>query len=177
IFSTPNYNRLAAAAIHSLPGGRRVFAGQRAEGFYVDLGSIFDLGNLRPFQNLHVFGGSLKAMDGVNATDRINVHSIALQVPISDVRSTGRHKPPATDPKATIGVWTSASRRQVCVIKDQPDSNVFTGPWMQVSRLGNPLFNEVIVPMADKDEWNHTPPSADSAFAKYVAKPELANLL
>src|SRR6266478_5236523 len=86
--STPDYPSLAAAAAHSLGGGVTVFAGQRAEGFYVDLGAIFDLADLRPFENLHaqyglnVFSGPAP---GVNATDHLNVHSIAIQVPISSV--------------------------------------------------------------------------------------------
>jgi hypothetical protein len=175
--STPNYPALATAAVHNLPSGRRVFAGQRADGFYVDLGSIFDLGNLRPLQTANVFGKMAFASNapGVNALNHINVHSIAIQVPISDVRATGSVKPSASDPRANIGVWTTASRRQVQIIKGT--SEVTTGPWMQVSRLGNPLFNEVITPMAEKDDWNRTPPSDDKVFAKYVAHPELAGLL
>ncbi len=176
--STPNYPALAHAAVHSLPGGRRVFAGQRAEGFYVDLGSIFDLGNLCPLQTAHVLGGVFhSAAMGVNTTDKLNVHSIAIQVPISDVRSTGKHKPAVSDQRANIGVYTSASRRAVTVIKNVDDANVAAGPWVQVSRLGNPLFNEVIVPMAEKDQWNHDAPADDKHYAQYVAHPELAGLL
>jgi hypothetical protein len=176
--STPDYASLAQAAVHPLPGGRRVFAGQRAEGFYVDLGSIFDLLVLRPLQTAHALGSVFtSAAMGVNATDRVNVHSIAIQVPISDVRQSGGYKPAASDPRANIGVWTAASRRQVRVLKPGPKTDVETGPWVQVSRLGNPLFNEVIVPMAEKDDWNQTPPSDDKHFAKYVAHPEVANLL
>jgi Domain of unknown function (DUF4331) len=179
VLSTPNYSALAQAAVHNLAGGRRVFAGQRAEGFYVDLGSIFDLGNLRPLQTSNVFGKSVFTHTalGVNATDHVNVHSIAIQVPISDVRQTGKYKPSAADHRAVIGVYTTASRRQVRLSRTAPTSDVYTGPWTQVSRLGNPLFNEVIVPMADKDQWNETPPADDKIFAKYVAHPELANLL
>src|SRR6266508_2461867 len=84
-FSTPNYANLATAAVTPIPNGGFVFAGQRAEGFYVDLGSIFDLANLRPFQNLHLLGGMFSAMPGVNATALVNVHTIALQVPKSEV--------------------------------------------------------------------------------------------
>jgi hypothetical protein len=176
--STPNYAGLAHAAVHSLSGGRRVFAGQRAEGFYVDLGSIFDLGNLRPLQTAHVLGGVFSGPAlGVNATDKVNVHSIAIQVPISDLRSTGKHKPAASDQRANIGVWTSASRRAVTVLKPVSGSEVETGPWVQVSRLGNPLFNEVIVPMAEKDQWNHDAPGDDKHYAQSVAHPELAGLL
>ncbi len=100
----------AARRCTQLPGGRRVFAGQRAEQFYVDLGSIFDLANLRPFQEANLFGkmAGLKAAPGVNATDRLNVHSIAIQVPISDLVRRGR---------PTIGVWTTASRQKVHIAR------------------------------------------------------------
>jgi len=92
--STPNYAALADAAVHDLPGGRKVFAGQRAEGFYVDLGAIFDLGILRPFQQLHTTFGlqntGLGAMAaGVNSTKGVNVHSIAIEVPKTDVSKGG----------------------------------------------------------------------------------------
>src|SRR6266446_7675134 len=70
--STPGYPALANAAIQTLPGGRKVFAGQRDEGFYVDLGSIFDLGALRPFQNLHLL--PLPPVPGVNGAKHLNVH-------------------------------------------------------------------------------------------------------
>src|SRR5579885_3163678 len=79
--STPDYVGLANAAVHPLPSGETVFAGQRADGFYVDLGSIFDLGDLRPFQNLHLI--PTPAAPGVDATKNVNVHTIAVQVPIS----------------------------------------------------------------------------------------------
>ena len=91
--STPDYSALAAAAVHDLPDGVKVFAGQRAEGFYVDLGSIFDLANLRPFQQLHDQYGMhvfTKSAKGVNATNRLNVHSIAIQVPTSCWSSRGQ---------------------------------------------------------------------------------------
>ena len=90
--STPNYGKLAAAAVHDVGHGIRVFAGQRAEAFYVDLGAIFDLGDLRPFENLHnqygmnVFSGPAP---GVNATNQLNVHSIAIQVPIGELVQRG----------------------------------------------------------------------------------------
>jgi len=179
VLSTPNYAALAHAAVHHLPGGRRVFAGQRADGFYVDLGSIFDLLNLRPFQTANVFGKGIfnSPALGVNALNRVNVHSIALQVPISDVLSHHSHKPRVSDHWSTIGVYTSASRRQVQIIKDRPTGDIEAGPFVQVSRLGNPLFNEVIVPMVLKDRWNKEEPADDKNFAQFVAHPEVANLL
>jgi Domain of unknown function (DUF4331) len=168
--STPDYPALAAEAIHHLSHGVTVFAGQRAEGFYVDLGAIFDLGDLRPFEQDHATFGLpvLAAAPGVNDTNDLNVHSIAIQVPISAVTRSGH---------PTIGVWTSAYRQSAMMWDSDQGKNVYSGPWRQVSRLGNPLFNEVINPMGKKDLWNSLPPSDDKLFAQYVAHPELAGLL
>jgi hypothetical protein len=171
--STPDYASLAAAAVTSLPSGETVFAGQRAEGFFVDLGSVFDLGTLRPFQNLHLIPTA--AADGVDALADVNVHSIAIQVPISHVTRDGSVPRDPMSQNAVIGVWGAASRRKASVRDDRGLRGA--GPWVQVSRLGNPLFNEVIVPMALKDQWNAGGPDKDSRFAQYVARPELAALL
>lgn len=173
--STPDYASLAQAAVHSLPSGETVFAGQRAEGFYVDLGSVFDLGDLRPFQHLHLIP-TADAL-GVNGAASVNVHSIAIQVPKATLSQASS---PPTDPKsrhAVIGVWASASRRRTRVFNSKEGDHGRFGAWVQVSRLGNPLFNEVIVPMGDKDRWNRVPPSDDDDFLKYVQHPELAGLL
>jgi hypothetical protein len=172
--STPGYESLVAAAIHKLPGGGRVFAGQRQEGFYVDLGSIFDLGALRPFQNLHLV--PMAAAPGVNGTQNVNVHSIAIQVPTRHLTRGGVSPAGVNDDRAVIGVWTAAYRRKVTVRQGE-DRTVEAGPWVQVSRLGNPLFNEVIVPMGDKDRWNALSPRHDDEFVKYVEHPELARLI
>jgi uncharacterized protein DUF4331 len=110
ILSTPDYEaNLGQPAVHTLPGSIKVFAGQRAEEFYVDLGSIFDLGNLRPLQEANVYGmaAGLQSAPGVNTTDRLNVHSIAIQVPISQLTAPGH---------PTIGVWTTASRQRARVL-------------------------------------------------------------
>jgi hypothetical protein len=178
--SIADYEGLAADAVQKLKTGEKVFAGQRADAFFVDLGAIFDLGTLRPFQDKHLVGQKLFNYAGkaVNATDKLNVHSIAIQVPAHAVRRDGKKKLRGRDPGAVIGVWTSASRRQVQVRHgDAKNDDVYVGPQVQVSRLGNPLFNEVIVPMAQKDLWNSLPPSEDKRFAEFVAKPELASLL
>jgi hypothetical protein len=177
--STPDYDMLASQAIHGLPGGRTVFAGQRAEGFYVDLGSIFDLGNLRPFENLHATFGlpSLAAAPGVNGTDNFSVHSIALKVPKSDLTRNGSNPASASSPDSVVGVWASASRQAAIVREPWSEYVHEAGEWTQVSRLGNPLFNEVLVGMGFKDLWNSLPPSADKRFAAGVQHPELAALL
>ncbi len=176
--STPNYASLAEAAVHDLGGGIKVFAGQRAEGFYVDLGAIFDLGDLRPFENLHnqygmsVFTGPAP---GVNATNRVNVHSIAIQVPITDLVQKGASG--ESDPRSVIGVWTTASRQAASVFDAETGKTVTSGPFVQVSRLGEPLINEVIIPLGSKDFWNAVPPSGDKQFAQYYAQPGLAAAL
>ena len=177
--STPNYAGLAGAAVHSLHGGVKVFAGQRAEGFYVDLGAIFDLGDLRPFENLHAqYGMNVfsSAGTGVNATAQLNVHSIAIQVPTGDLLGHGPHGK-VTDRGSVIGVWTTASRQRAQVWDAAASSSVGSGPYRQVSRLGNPLVNEVLIPLGRKDYWNTQPPSFDKQFADRTTHPELAGLL
>jgi len=164
--SIPNYTPLEHSAVRPLPTGETVFAGQRAEEFYVDLGAIFDLAVLRPFENLHLIPTA--ATEGVNATNHLNVHSIAIQVPISQLVQSSSNP--------VIGVWATASRQTATMIS--PGGVLIgAGPFVQVSRLGNPLFNEVIVPMSEKDLWNSLPPSADSQFLDDVQHPELATLL
>jgi hypothetical protein len=172
--STPNYAALANQAVYTLSSGERVFAGQRLEGFYVDLGAIFDLADLRPFQNLHLV--STSAAPGVDSTQNVNVHTIAVQVPISSLTRSGTRPSNPADPEAVIGVYASASRRKLRVFWGNAQLQE-AGPWEQVSRLGNPLFNEVIVPMGKKDVWNTLSPHEDNLFLQYVQHPELAKLL
>jgi hypothetical protein len=163
-----------------------VFAGQRAEGFYVDLGAVFDLGDLRGFAGDNVYGkaaGLLNGMPGVNSTADVNVHSLALQVPTDQLTRSKASGP--SDPAAVIGVWTTASRQRVFVggHGNQGNGNsgsagFWTGPWTQVSRLGNPLTNELLIGIGDKDRWNTQPPLSDgSQFFGYFAQPLLAQLL
>jgi hypothetical protein len=173
--STPNYPSLGQAAVHTLGGGLTVFAGQRTDGFYVDLGGVFDLGDLRPFQNLHLIPTA--AAPGVDATKTLNIHSIAIQVPISKLTKHGTVPTSPADSSAVIGVWSAASRRKVRMIDKANDERAESGPWVQVSRLGNPLVNEVVIPMGLKDKWNTLYPASDKAFAKHVEQPELAALL
>ena len=173
--STPDYAALAASAIHDIPGYGKVFAGQRRDPFFVDLGSIFDLGALRPFQSLHLLAPK-KDEAGRDSLAQSNVHSIALQVPIKDVTG-GYAGTDATNPKAVIGVWTTASRRKSRVFDERKGVFVQVGPWVQVSRLGNPLVNELVIPMASKDLWNKRSPLTDKNYLKYYQRPELAGLL
>jgi hypothetical protein len=172
--STPNYDTLAAQAITDLPGGIKVFAGQRDDPFFVDLGAIFDLGGLRPFNPAHLI--PLEAEEGIDGVSGYNVHSIAIQVPIAQLTRSGTHPTAADDPAAVIGVYASASRRSVRVL-DASGRERASGPFRQVSRLGNPLINEVIIPLGVKDYWNSQRPSKDRQFRKYYESPELAGIV
>ena len=116
-------------------------------------------------------------MAGVNGLQGLNVHTIAIQVPKTDLARDGKNPTDVMDAGSVIGVYASASRQKTTVLDAKTGKPSGHGPWQQVSRLGNPLFNEVIVPMASKDRWNALDPWADSAFAKYVSTPELAGLL
>jgi hypothetical protein len=162
--STPNYNALAAAAVTTLSDGSKVFAGQRDDPFYVDLGSIFDLAGLRPFNPFHLI--PLAPAAGRDALENYNTHSIAIQVPIAKV---------AQAPNKNIGIYASASRQKVTVLRNDGTKDGH-GPWAQVSRLGNPLVNEVVIPLGDKDGWNRDDPSGDSQFEHYYSSPEVSRL-
>jgi hypothetical protein len=162
--STPNYDSLAQAAVNTLPGGIKVFAGQRDDPFFADIGSIFDLGGLRPFNAFHAI--ALPPAPGVDELAGYNVHSIAIQVPISQL----------TDVSATIGVWASASRPAIRIITPTGPTRNF-GPDVQISRLGEPLVNEVLTPLGQKDYWNRQAPANDSQFVDHYLSPELAGLI
>ena len=174
--STPNYAALAKAAIHSLPGGVQVFAGQRAEAFYVDLGSVFDLLDLRPFQNL-IAVDPTAAAPGVDISQGLNVHTIAIQVPKTALTKDGSNPTDPASPASVIGVFAAASRQQARVYDRAAGQTVNTGPFVQISRQGHPLVNEVLIPLGKKDMWNSLPPSADSQFVSGYEHPEVAALL
>jgi hypothetical protein len=173
--STPNYEKLAAQALHPLPNGGGVFAGQRADAFHVDLGAVFDLLDLRPFQNLHLIPTAATA--GVNALAGKNVHSIVLRVPSSELTRDGKNPTDVMSPNSVIGVWTTASRQRTHIYEGAGSTAQNFGSWEQVSRLGNPLINEVVIPMGRKDDWNHSAPSHDSDYAASFLHPEVAKLL
>jgi hypothetical protein len=164
--STPHYEALMEAAVTDLPGGIKVFAGPSDDPFFVDLGSIFDLGGLRPFNPAHVL--PLPAEDGVDGVGGYNTHAIVLQVPIRQLTRPG---------KPTIGVYASASRRKIRILTGEGTVRRF-GRWVQVSRLGNPLVNEVIIPLGKKDLWNASDPEDDEDFFdRFYERPELARLV
>jgi hypothetical protein len=173
--STPNYEALAAAAVANLKGGGKVFAGQRDDPFFVDLGSAFDLLGLRPLNQAHLIKRPTeKGVDGVGG---FNTHSIVLQVPITDL--TRDHKPLSgpTDPDAVIGVYAASERRQVRVLSSTGNQPSQFGKWVRVSRLGMPLVNEVVIPLGKKDRFNASDPADDAQFGKFVLDPEPARLI
>ena len=172
--STPNYANLAAAAIHTVAGVGTVFAGQRAEGFYVDLGAIFDLGILRPFLSAHL--AKMPNAPGVNGTAAKNIHTIALQVPKSDLLATGAAGTDPTAKNSVIGVYASASRQRETAY-NATGRPAPTGAFVQISRLGNPLVNEVLINIPNKDRFNSQKPVGDNQFLSHFTKPELAGLL
>ncbi len=174
--STPNYDAtFTAAAIQPLGAGRRVFAGPRSDAFFVDLGSVFDLAGLRPLNNAHAI--PLPVMQGMNGLQGLNVHTIALQVPKSELAVAGADLTKPLASSSVIGVWSSTYRTRGRVFNSTTGTFTGYGDMVQISRLGNPLVNEVINPMAVKDKWNSQPPANDSNFASYVNKSELAGLL
>jgi hypothetical protein len=163
--SNPTYD--AFQGVVNLGGDRKVFAGPRDDPFFVDLGSIFDLGGLRPFNSLHVIPLANEA--GRDGVLNYNTHTIAIQVPKTDLL-------PAPLANGNIGVYASASRPKIRILRGDGtfDAN---GPLVQVSRLGNPLINEVVIPMGKKDYWNASDPSKDSQFADRYTNPELSGLV
>src|SRR5262249_51604238 len=162
--STPNYSALADAAVATLPGGIKAFAGQRDDPFFVDLGSVFDLAGLRPFNAAHLI--PLPPAPGRDAVARYNTHTIAIQIPIRQIVQAGH---------PTIGIYASASRQKVRVLREDGTSDG-RGPFVQVSRLGEPLINEAIIPLGRKDFWNRVDPEDDGQFETFYTNPELARL-
>lgn len=176
--STPNYSSLASSAINQLSDGTRSFAGQRGEGFAVDLGSIFDLLTLRPFASDHLIP-TPPSTSGVDTLSNINVHSIALQVNKSLLTIDGS-SPDSDDvmkQTSVIGVWATASRQEVAINSTPGSSMMSAGPWRQVSRLGNPLINEAFIPLSQKDYWNSQQPVKDSQFKGFYTNPQVAELM
>jgi hypothetical protein len=170
--SAASYENVARKAIVKLNDGTMIFAGQRDDPFFVDLGSIFDLGGLRPFNNLHLLPRAAGA--GIDGVSGYNTHSIIMQIPIKLLTVDG--KGPSTTKQPILGVYASASRQSIRVIRDNGQV-ANSGKWRQVSRLGYPLINEVIIPRGMKDFWNSTDPQDDKQFEKFYLNSELAGIV
>ncbi len=162
------YDALIAASIMTATSGEKVYCGPADDPFFVDLGGVFDLGDM-PRQ-----GG--QARDGLGF---FNVHSIAIQVPISTLRKASAPGTPTSilDGDYTIGVWASASRLATRTLQANGGAPNDAGAWVQVSRIGMPLTNEVVIPIGYKDYWNRITPYdelADVTLDNSFYNPELA---
>lgn len=177
--NAPNYESLMQSAIKTANTGEKVFCGPVDDPFFADIGGAFDLGDAP-----RTTPGTLPSVDGIKC---LNVSTIAMQIDIASLQKDGNSVAQATsilDPNYVIGVWASASRQKISVLKDYKDyeninnGSSNSGPWIQVSRLGMPLTNEVIIPIGMKDYWNSLTPYQDlarlSTFGKYFYNPELA---
>ncbi|MEZ4884230.1 MAG: DUF4331 family protein [Chitinophagales bacterium] len=164
--NAPDYASLMQSAITTASTGETIFCGPVDDPFFVDLGGVFDLGDL-PRQD----GTSV---DGLAF---LNTHAIALQIPISTLQKDGKGVSEAAnilDGDFVIGVWASASRPQIRTL-GMGGSMSFDGDWVQVSRLGMPLTNEAVIPIGSKDEWNaRTPYNENPDHFEYFYNPELA---
>jgi len=165
--TTPDYEvNLGSQAVYGLPNGGKVFVGQRDEAFYLDLGAIFDRISLR----------DIDADGGVDTTQGFNVSTIAIEIPIKEVTGTQVAPTDPLDPDAVIGVWATAKRQSIRVINDD-NQRTTSGEWRQVSRLGNPLVNEVLIPIAFKDRFNAVTPTDDAINASFIIDPFLARVM
>jgi hypothetical protein len=145
-------DRYTTEAIAHLDRGYLAFAGQRDDGFYADVQSVFDLLHLR--------------RPGKDSQGGFNIHLMALEVPIAEVGGD----------QQIVGVYATTSRRRVRILRE--DGDQLESQWIQVARQGNPLFNEGLVAIADKDLYSRTSPQVDNAiFRKYAENPELGALI
>ena len=161
--STPNYEALAAAAVRQLPGNVQVFAGQRDDPFFVDL-NVFDLLAVPPADT-----------NNSDALASFNVHSIAIEVPIAMLTANKTRPSSPGDSSAVIGVWSTASRPVITTRGGGQEKH--SNALVQVSRLGQPLVNEVVIPRSTKDAFNGLEPTGDAAALDFVTDPEVPKLL
>jgi hypothetical protein len=179
--TTPNYAALAQAAIHTIPDSNiRVFAGQRDDPFFIDLGAVFDLLQVRPFRNFSALqpAGTPAQPRAGDTLAGYNCHTLALEVPITFLTGTAAI-PGSQDAARLLGFYTTASRPRITVLRPGQRSEV-SPDYIQVSRLGAPLVNELFMPIADgrgytKDLWNATKPYLDATlFRSFFEFPEPA---
>lgn len=174
--SIADYASLVTPAIRTLGDGTKVFAGPRDDPFFVFLGRVFDLVNIDPV----VPGGQDAQCGAVPGGDHLkgyNVHTLALQVPKALLTSDGSAGTDPNLPTSTIGIWSTASRKQVHLNRTEGRAAIEGGAWVQKSRLGMPLVNEVVIARLDKDKWNYSEPKDDAQFLPYVTNPELPTIL
>jgi hypothetical protein len=172
-------DRYTRQTIHALAGGEVVFAGPREDGFFADTPGIFDLLDPRI-----IAGGLGQAGTGVDGFKGYNVLAYAIQIPLAMLSTSNYQaafadlaKPlPAAGTAHGVGVYASVSRQRI-TLRSTGGTPIGSGPFVQVNRMGNPLFNEVLVALRDKDRYNRTAPTGDAAFATYAENPEVAVLI
>ena len=164
------YGNQINKAITTANTGEKVFCGPADDPFFVDLGGIFDLGDAPRASGM--------ATDGLKC---LNVSTIAMQIDISTLQKDKKPVSQCTsilDPNYVIGVWANASRQKISILREDGKGTSNSGPWVQVSRLGMPLTNEVVIPIGYKDYWNSLSPYEDLAtlktFGNFFYNPELA---
>jgi hypothetical protein len=164
-------DRYTQQTVFSLTSGEAVFAGPREDGFFADTAGIFDLLDPR------ILGadGLGQTGNGVDGFKGFNVLAFAMQIPVSQLPALS-YTSPFFGAQTGVGVFASVSRRFLTLRGSSQDSKNI-GPWIQVNRMGNPLFNEVLVALRDKDNYNRTSPPGDAAFATYARNPEVAVLI
>lgn len=171
----PDYESLAAQGIYDVDHGIRVFAGQRQDPFYIDLGGVFDTLNLRrtplPLLTTAEDANDNANAFGVDMLSGFNVHTIAIEVPISLL--TKDQKGPEETAFPTLGAYASTSRRAVTVMSGE-DMVKTDGQWVQIQRLANPLINEAVIGTQYKDRWNRLNPRQENAFLDFYLNPRLA---
>ena len=161
---------------YDLPGGTTVFCGPREDGFFADTPGIFDLLDGRILDSNGDGSGLGQEGNGVDGFKGFNVLHYAIVIPITDLQSFA-YTGALQSPSSGVGVYASVSRPSVTLRRSTGEDKC-NGRFIQVNRLANPLFNEVLVAVADKDAYNRTSPTSDAAlFAKYARTPELAALL
>jgi hypothetical protein len=172
----PNYEDLAAQGIYTDPErGIRVFAGQRAETFYIDLGAVFDTVNLRrspPLLTEDEDQNDAVNPFGVNRFSGFNVHTIAIEVPITSI--TRDYKPADTTNTPMIGIYASTARQRIRALRPKGQPPRTQGDEVQVSRMANPLVNELIIDTPSKDRWNASEPKDEARFQEFYKNPSLA---
>ncbi len=165
--TTPNYEKFVRETVYELPDDGRIFCGQRDDPFFIPVNEIFDTLNLT----------SISATGGKDALAGMNVHTIAVEVPIRALTRDGNVPTDPTTDNAVIGVWSTASRRTTNVLSNAQTKGAKNGAWVQISRLGNPLVNEVIIPLKLKDAFNGLAPKDDAIAAPFVLDPLLAKIM
>ncbi len=164
----PNYDALAAQGMYDLGNGVKVFAGQRNDPFYIDLGAVFDTLNLRRFPPLLSAAEDASPVNpfGFDQLQGFSVHTIAIEMPASMLTSDGRDVAATSSP--LLGLFAKTSRPALLVQSSRPSTET-----RQVSRMANPLVNELIIPTAGKDRWNASDPDSEESFLPFYLAPRL----